>query len=70
MTRTTSKKWQRGRTVTLPERMPYGSDLWIWHHYSLMMLINRHVADYVDDDTVSEHLQHVRRNIPLPYYDY
>jgi hypothetical protein len=61
-------KWSAARTVTLPPRLPYESDEWIWSRYSLALLINRHVADFMDDETVCDALQKVRSRIPLPDY--
>jgi hypothetical protein len=60
-------RWREGSTIALPPHMSRGTDEWIWWQYSLFLLINRHCPDFFDDDVVSEHLQHVRANIPLPY---
>lgn len=64
-------KCSAATTVTMPPRMPYESDLWIWSRYALTLEINRHVPDAFPDDLVSEHLQHVRANIPLlPFFEH
>jgi hypothetical protein len=64
------RKWSAATTVKLPPRLKPETDLWIWWHYSLMLLINRHVADLHDDATVSDALLNVRSRIPLPFYDH
>jgi hypothetical protein len=61
------RKWSAATTVTLSPRLTPETDEWIWWNYSLMLLINRHVADFMDDDTVSDALQKVRQRIPLPF---
>jgi hypothetical protein len=64
--------WTKDRDVKVgnPSGFPLGSDGWIWWNYSLFLLINRHCADFQDDDTVSDALHTVRERIPLPYLDY
>jgi hypothetical protein len=65
-----SRKRKIFRAAPIPRReFPPESDGWIWEQYSLFLIINRHVADFFDDDTVSQHLRSVRNRIPLPFYD-
>jgi len=45
----------------------YETDQRIFEEYALFGLINRHVADFMDDDTVSHALHNVRRTIELPF---
>ncbi|MGD0418460.1 MAG: hypothetical protein ABSA68_02585 [Xanthobacteraceae bacterium] len=45
---------------------PSGDEL-IWREFSLALTINRHVADYFDDETVSQHLRHVAAQHRLPW---
>lgn len=61
-------KWKTARRATVPRPdFPRESDGWIWSRYSLYLLINRHCAEFMDDDTVSSALHKVRENIELPY---
>lgn len=60
--------WSNGAPVEISRgRFPRESDGWIWERYALYLVINRHVAEAMPDDLVSEHLQRVRENIDLPY---
>jgi len=59
--------WQTAADVTLPPFVGYETDEWIFREYSLFLLINRHVADCIDDDTVSRALHKLRERMPLPF---
>lgn len=43
------------------------SDELIWQEYSLGLLINRHCAEFWDDEIVSQELRYVRRTQKLPW---
>jgi hypothetical protein len=62
------RKWSTARTETLAPGLIPETDEWIWSRYALTLEINRHCAEAFDDDTVSEHLQHVRENTPLLWF--
>ncbi len=66
-TRTTRmrKQWSPMASVTIPT--PQTGDEKIWRLYSLCLVCNRHVADFMDDDDVSEALNKMRARLPLPY---
>ncbi len=59
-------KWSTARTETLAPGPTPETDEWIGSRYALTLEINRHCAEAFDDDTVSEHLQHVSREHPAP----
>jgi hypothetical protein len=59
--------WKIECDVHLPEWMPYESDLWIWHHYTLQLLCNRRVPEHFTDREVSNALRKMRERTPLLY---
>ncbi len=59
------RKWNEARTVTVPR--PINGDEKIWWYYALTMTCNRHVAEYMDDDEVSEALNKMAARLELPY---
>ena len=59
------KKWSNTAKVLLPPRR-YGDEK-IWWQYSLYLVCNRHVADFMDNETVSSALNKMAERIPLPY---
>lgn len=66
-------KWRQERSVTSSGQFVLDNgeidetDEFIWRMYSLFLLINRHVAECVDDDTVSNALRHMRTKVPIPF---
>jgi hypothetical protein len=60
-------KWTIGADVKLTQRPPFESDEWIWREYSLYLICNRHVPEFMGDDTVSDALRKMRARTPLPY---
>jgi len=57
------REWQCGGAVNLADA---NSDGAIWARLSLALLINRHCAEFWDDDTVSRQLQRLR-NLRMPW---
>ena len=62
-----SKAWRTVASVTVRNGPPRESDQWIFEKYALFLIINRHCADCMDDDTVSDALRKVRERIELPF---
>lgn len=69
------KKWKTERSVKVGDPLlefhgPRDSDQWRWWWLSLGLQINRHVAEYHDAETVSQHLDRVWNDpekYPLPF---
>ncbi len=60
-----TKKWSDTATVAVP--LPITGDEKIWALYSLCLVCNRHVAEFMDDDEVSEALNKMAELLPLPF---
>ena len=59
------RKWVTAANVAVPR--PLSGDEKLWWYYSLYLICNRHVADCVDDQTVSEALNKMAARIELPF---
>lgn len=66
-------EWRKEREATSRGQFVLGSDgieetdEFIWREYSLFLLVNRHVADSIDDNDVSTALQQMRAKVPVPF---
>ena len=59
------RKWEERRHVNVP--LPITGDEKIWALYSLCLMMNRHVAEFQDDDEVSSALNKMAERMPLPH---
>jgi hypothetical protein len=53
----TKRQWETARTVNVP--LPITGDEKIWAGLSLCMMINRHCAEFYDDNEVSSILNNI-----------
>jgi hypothetical protein len=59
------KKWVTAETVAVP--LPIIGDEKIWRLYSLCLICNRHVSEFMSDSDVSEALNKMAARMPLPH---
>jgi hypothetical protein len=59
------RKWETAATVAVP--LPINGDEKIWALYSLCLICNRHVADFMSDSEVSDALNKMVDRLPLPH---